>query len=1083
MNAIGPTSKLLPLLLPAGLLFVKDLDLTTLEARLKGYNGIGRNAVVEFRVPPSGRFDAVLVPVGRANELADRFLLALEEDLAIRDQLALYAHAVGHLLLNYQELQTGRIPSLDPADLYAHADTLAELRALGTLRYATDLDRRVLDAYPLLTQLVEAPEESRAALNAATAGLSQILNKAGWRTPYLEMQYQLTPGRIYPNSAHRGRRHIADALLRASSATLPIAVVRSQRAGEPHDISVSILRDYARRIALPFAYFLDEHGVIHEFDWTSSQETIIRILDAFPDRDSLLERWLGTLQLTDDRARKVLLQPYGGSGKFPRYYQEAAIDQAVIAVLQARRGLRSPRILLTMATGTGKTPVAFQILWKLKKARPFEIRNVLFLTDRDFLVDQAMNEFDPFGAALDRGRGDPSAVHDMKFYTYQGITATDDQGRPRYRFYPSNFFDVVVVDECHRGSAQEASRWRKVLEHFSGAIQIGLTATPLSTETVQTDKYFGLPVYTYSLRMGVNDGFLAPYRVRRVIIGRSLEEDVPLSPVAETQGQEILEASAQDEEAAAEQAQQLALDVLVDDEDFLPVTLPTTMETPDTMRASTKPIAQHLAAYMKRSDATAKTIVFCVDKKHAAQMRDALEQASAMNNPDYVVRIVSEDAQEGKRALSDFTNPEERYPVIVTTARLLSTGVDVLTCKNIVLARAVGSMVEFKQIIGRGTRIFGDKKTWFTILDYAGAIKHFFDPAFDGDPEFVERELLIPEGPGEDTTDTVAVLEESPPAEEASPTREPVELPSTPQQRVDAGVKIEGEITQETPLTQPVGGISITAPPLKNVHDGSITYLRGEEQMEILQPAVLPPSGIDEAHTVEREPTGNIPASAGKIEMARLIGAGDGRNAPHATTPSSVGQERLKQKRSGLVFKIIGEIVYELGPDGRTLRQRRYGEYAVTALQNGHVNTAAGLRARWLHEEQRAEILAHLEDEGVDLDELAQAGGLTDVDHLDLLLHVVFNEPILTRGERVARLRQEHKAFFTRYEANPLAKQVLDVILEKYMKGEAKDVSDVELLEVPPLDKLGTPLQLARSFKGDRLQDVLNELKRLLYSV
>ena len=1081
MNAVGPASKLLPLLLPTGLFFVKDLDTTTLEPRLKRYNGIGRNAVVEFRVPPSGRFDAVLVPVGRANEIADRFLLALEEDLPIRDQLALYAHAVGHLLLNYQERQTGRILTLDPAALYAHADTLAELRALGTLCSATDLDCRVLDAYPLLTQLVEAPEESKAALNAATAGLSQMLNKAGWRTPYLVIQYQLTPGRIYPNSARRGRRHIADALLRAGP-SFPIAVVRTQRAGEPREISVSSLQDYARRMALPFAYFLDEHGIIYEFDWTGSQEPIARMLDAFPERTALLERWLNTLQLTDDRARKVLLQPYGGSGKFPRYYQEAAINQAVIAVLQARRGLRSPRILLTMATGTGKTPVAFQVLWKLKKARPFEIRNVLFLTDRDFLVNQAMNEFDPFGAALDRGKGDPSAVHDMKFYTYQGITAADERGRPRYWFYPANFFDVVVVDECHRGSAQEASNWRKVLEHFSGAIQIGLTATPLSTETVQTDRYFGSPVYTYSLRMGINDGFLAPYRVRRVIIGRSLEEDVPLGLLVETQ--EIPEALTQDEEIAPEQAQQLALDMLVDEDDFLPVTLPATMETPATMEASTEAIAQHLAAYMKLTDVTAKTIVFCVDRKHAAQMRDALEQACAMNNPDYVVRIVSEDAQEGKRALSDFTNPEERYPVIVTTARLLSTGVDVLTCKNIVLARAVGSMVEFKQIIGRGTRIFGDKKTWFTILDYAGAIKHFFDPAFDGDPEFVERELLTPEGVGEDSTATGIKSPRPSPAEEASSTNKAVEMPPTSQSPVDTNEKTKAQHADGAATVASPGEISVSAPPVKNIHDGKIAYLPSEEQPEISQPvAPLSPS-TGEAHAdKERELAGSATASAGKIEVTRLINVGDGRNSPHTATPSAAGQERLKQKRNGLIFKIIGEIVYELGPDGSTLRQRRYGEYAVTALQNSHVYTAADLRARWLREEQRAEILAYLEDEGVDLDELAYAKQLTDVDHLDLLLHVVFNEPVLTRAERVARLRREHKAFFTRYEANPLAKLVLDAILEKYISGDAEDVSDVGLLEVSPLDSLGTPLELARSFQGDRMQNVLNELKHLLYSV
>ncbi|HET8912595.1 MAG TPA: DEAD/DEAH box helicase family protein, partial [Ktedonobacteraceae bacterium] len=655
-------------------------------------------------------------------------MLALEKGLSIQDQVILYGHAVGHLLLNSNEAQLGQRLMLDPRNGFAHADTLAELRLIEMVKQR--LDQRVLETFPLLTKLLEVPEESAAAFNAATTDLRQQLVQVGWSRQFLQMPYQFTDGRVFPSSPRRGTRLFVDALLRAAP-SLPIAIVHTLRSGEVRDDAIRRLQSYARLLAVPFAYLLEEHGTLLEFDRLDPGEVVRSSLLEFPARETLWERWSTALKLTELKHKRVLQYPYRMTGnRTLRYYQEAAINGAVIAVLQALLEQRSPRILLTLATGTGKTLVAFQLLWKLKRERA--VKNVLFLTDRDFLLSQAMdNEFAPFGDGRYRIQRGASTSYDVNFATYQGITSSDENDRMLYLSYQSNFFDVIVIDECHRGSAKETSEWRKVLEYFSSAVQIGLTATPLKDDIVQTDAYFGESLYKYSLRMGMNDGFLAPYRVRRVMIGQSPDdESALLSEEPETPSGEN------------------TLHVAFDEDELSFIDIPPSMELPGTMITSTKTIAQHLAAFLQRTDPFAKTIVFCVDQAHAEEMRVALEEAClpwAPANASYIVRIVSDEGTEGKYALGNFSATDERFPVVVTTSKLLSTGVDVPTCKNIVLARPIGSIVEFKQIIGRGTRLFEPQKRWFTILDYAGTIKHFFDPDFDGDPELVEKEVLVPE--------------------------------------------------------------------------------------------------------------------------------------------------------------------------------------------------------------------------------------------------------------------------------------------------------------------------------------------------
>ncbi len=813
LNAVGPGGRHL---LPAYLLPVRNLDETNLRTAIQRANGRLRGTSVRFRFRVSGRFDAALVPFGPTGTTPDRWLFAFEENLSVREQVALYGHALGHLLLNREQVQLGQLPPLDPRDGHAHRDTLAELRLDEAVRQL--VDRRVLETYPLLAELLRGREEPPITLDTATNDLRQQLAHAGWRGPFLNSPYVFTNGRVYIRGTvpQHGRKLRVDALLRAA-ASLPIAVVQTIHAGQTREAVIQRLKEYAHfRLTVPFAYLLEEDGTMLEFDWTTGEEPKRAVRSTVPTRDELLNRWLASLELSDATARNALTQPYR-LGAMPRYYQEAAINRAIIATLQAKRQKRSPRILLTLATGTGKTKVAFQLLWKLKRSSA--IRNVLFITDRDYLLSQAMdNEFAPFGDARTRILGEAKTSRDVVFATYQAIADTGER-LGLYRSYPRNFFDVVIIDECHRGSAQEDSRWRTILEHFDTAIQIGLTATPLKNDMVQTDDYFGEPIYTYSLRTGINDGFLAPYRVRYVLMGSKQEEEqsqethevqkAPPTPVASSTPSST---STQDDGFDA--------DASMNGQEI-------NEETAATLIARTSLIAQHLATYLRQSDPLAKTIVFCVDQAHAESMRVALEQACSeyvMRYTGYIERIVSEEGTEGKRALGRFSTPEERTPVIVTTSRLLSTGVDVPTCKNIVLARPVRSMVEFKQIIGRGSRLHEPDKTWFTIIDYAGAIRLFFDASFDGDPELVEVEPLLPQLQQANDGATNAPSESQAGMEEGL-TAPPLPTGSIPPVQEQVIVEEEGSstaienviVSEDTPLaTASVPPLTASHPPVKN---------------------------------------------------------------------------------------------------------------------------------------------------------------------------------------------------------------------------------------------------------------------------
>ncbi len=548
------------------------------------------------------------------------------------------------------------------------------------------------------------------------------LQTAGWETEPCRINEQVTftDGRIVV-TGRRGRRRPgkrADYVLRYRP-DLPIAVVEAKPTYATAGQGLQQAKDYAEILGLKFAYATNGHGIV-EFDYTTGVE---REIETFPTPAELWGRLSATESITHDVAEQLFTPAYHLSGKSPRYYQEIAINRAVQGVLQGRR-----RMLLTMATGTGKTVVAFQICWKLWTARwnmrgEYRRPRILYLADRNILIDDPMAKtFAPFGDARWKiENGEAIKSREMYFAIYQSIAK--DVNRPGlYREYAPDFFDLIVVDECHRGSARDEGNWREILEYFEPAFQIGMTATPLREDNRDTYRYFGNPIYQYSLRQGIEDGFLAPYRVHRVITTWDAAGWRPSQGDLDRFGREI-----PDEEYHTN--------------DF---------ERRVSLRARTIAVARHLTNYLRRTDRYGKTIVFCVDQEHADEMRRALNNLNAdlvRQHSDYVCRVTSDEGQIGRGHLSHFQDLERQTPVILTTSQMLTTGVDAPTVQNVVLVRVINSITDFKQIIGRGTRVRDDYgKLFFSILDYTGsATRMFADPDFDGDP-IAEDEENIGEG-------------------------------------------------------------------------------------------------------------------------------------------------------------------------------------------------------------------------------------------------------------------------------------------------------------------------------------------------
>jgi type I restriction enzyme, R subunit len=764
------------------------------------------------------------------------------------------------------------------------------------------------------------------------------LHTAGWEDDYITEQLVLTPGRIVPV----GEKHIRRDGLRPDYVlfirrNIPIAVLEAKADYKQAGDGLQQAIEYAQMMGVQFAYASNGKEII-EHDFITGIE---RTITDFPSSDELWGRLQGTFSFPTQQDQRDALSAYFEEvgGKTPRYYQQVAINRTVNAVLAGRK-----RILLTMATGTGKTFVAFQIVWRLWKAK--RKKRILFLADRNVLVDQAKDRtFSPMGEALHKIKGRATKSREVYFALYQALAGRNDQPG-LYQKYPKDFFDLIIVDECHRGSANEEGSWRKILDYFDEATQIGLTATPRRNDNVDTYDYFGNPIYTYSLAQGIEDGFLAPYRVYRVI------------PDVDASGLQI------DAGVLDRFGREIPAD-LYGTKDF---------ERVISLLSRTETVAHHLTEYLKRTDRYGKTIIFCVDQEHALDMRNALARLNPdmmRQNADYVARVVSDEGKVGRGYLDNFQDPEKQTPVILTTSQMLTTGVDAPTCRNIVLFRAINSMVDFKQIIGRGTRVSEEHdKYWFTIIDYVGATQLFYDPDFDGEPVRVTKSTID--------------------------------------------------------------------------EDGNETEVQDSEE------------GTLESYQSDDLPDGEGTPLQGVSELPR------------------------KYYLDGVSVYIAGEQAFELDPDGNILRTVQYTDYVAEHVRLLNL-TAEHFRESWSLAEQRSEILAQLRQRGIDPEHLAKITHQEDADTLDLLLHVAYNAPLVTRRERADKLRQKKANFLNQY--TPAAREILEALLEKYADYGVGQFDELpRLMQVPPISEFGSSYDIYDLFGGaEKLLHAVDEMQKQLY--
>ena len=707
---------------------------------------------------------------------------------------------------------------------------------------------------------------------------------------------------------------------------IPIAVIEAKDNTHSLGDGMQQALDYAEILDVPFAYSSNGDGFL-EHDRTGAAAPVEREipLDRFPSPAELWQRFRAAKGYTPAQ-EAVATQDYydDGSGKSPRYYQLIAINRTIDAIARGEN-----RILLVMATGTGKTYTAFQIIWRLWKAGAK--KRILFLVDRNILADQTKtNDFKPFGQAMTKiTNRTVDKAFEIYLCLYQAVTGTEEE-QNIYKEFSPDFFDLVIVDECHRGSAADDASWRKVLEYFTSATQIGMTATPKETKEISTSNYFGDPIYTYSLRQGIADGFLAPYKVIRIGLDKDLDGWRPEAGKRDKFGQ------------------------LIEDREYNSRDFDRNL----ILEKRTAVVAARVTEFLKATDRYAKTIIFCEDIDHAERMRQAMVNANpdlAAANSKYVMRITG-DNDEGKAQLDNFIDPEKSHPVVVTTSRLMSTGVDAQTCHLIVLDRQINSMTEFKQIIGRGTRINEDYgKMFFTIMDFRKATALFADPDFDGDP--------------------VQIYEPQP------------DQPPVPP---DDGVIIDGPFPPDETTTG-------TRPPRYVVDDVEVSVM--SERVQFLD------------------------------ENGKLI------------------TESLK-------------------------------DFSRKAIRKSYASLNDFLQV-WNEAERKAVILQELAAQGVFLNELAEQVGY-DFDAFDLVCHVAFDQPPLTRRERAERVKKRN--VFAKYGQK--ARAVLDALLQKYTDSSILSVESMDILKVDPLRAFGTPIEIVKLFGGrDGYLAAIRELEVALYMV
>jgi len=535
--------------------------------------------------------------------------------------------------------------------------------------------------------------------------ITPAIQNAGWDNKQIRMEYAFTAGRIIlrGNITARGRKKSADYLLSYKN-NFPLAIVEAKDNTQPVGAGLQQAIDYAKALDVPYVYASNGDGFVEQNLITGEVKELK--LEEFPSPEALYQRYRIDKGI-DEAEEKVMLEPYYyiPNYKTPRYYQRVAINRAVDAVAKGQN-----RVLVVSATGTGKTYMTFQMIYRLWKSGLK--KKILFLADRNVLIDQTMTgDFKPFSGKMTKVQNrNLDSSYEIYLALYQQLVG--DDGEEAYRQFQPNFFDLIVIDECHRGSAKEESAWRKVLDYFTEATHIGCTATPIETKEASSFTYFGEPIYEYSLKQGIDDGFLAPYKVIRIGLDKDLEGYRPEAGKVDKYGYEI-----EDREYNAKDYDR---NLVIDDR--------------------TRVVASKISEFLKKTDRFSKTIVFCVDIEHAERMRQALINENKdlyAENDRYIMRITG-DNDIGKAQLENFIDEESSYPVIAVTSKLMTTGVDAKMCKLIVLENTINSMTEFKQIIGRGTRLLEDYgKTYFTIMDFRNASRLFADPDFDGKPEVV----------------------------------------------------------------------------------------------------------------------------------------------------------------------------------------------------------------------------------------------------------------------------------------------------------------------------------------------------------
>ena len=783
-----------------------------------------------------------------------------------------------------------------------------------------------------------------------------ILN-AGWdNTTQIRQEVKLRDGKVIVRGKVAARRTVKSAdIVLYHKPGIPLAVIEAK--ANKHEIGKGMQQgiEYARLLDVPFVFATNGDGFIFRDATAAEGECLEKqiTLDDFPSPAELWQKfclWKGYTQAQ----LPVITQDYydDGSGKSPRYYQLQAINKTIEAVSNGQN-----RVLLVMATGTGKTYTAFQIIWRLWKSK--NKKRILFLADRNILVDQTKNnDFQPCGTAMTKVSGrtiDPA--YEIHLALYQAITGPEEDQKAFKQVAP-DFFDLIVIDECHRGSASEDSAWREILDYFSSATQIGLTATPKETHEVSSTDYFGDPVYVYSLKEGIEDGFLAPYKVVRVDI------DVDLQGWRPTKGQTDLNGEVID-------------DRIYNQKDF---------DRTMVIDERTELVARTITDYLKRTNPMDKTIVFCNDIDHAERMRRALVNLNpeqVKKNDKYVMKITGDD-EIGKAQLDNFINPKKAYPVIATTSELMTTGVDAKTCKLVVLDQNIQSMTKFKQIIGRGTRIderYG--KLWFTILDFKKATELFADERFDGIPEKV--------------------------------------MDTTPEDIADPESDFEEKLEEISE------------------HD--------DEQV----------TGVDEP-----------PAPPYQVTDTDDVGP----------LPEEDEKKIRKFHVNGVAVGVIAQRVQYYDADGKLVTES-FKDYTRKTLLKEYASLDDFTR-KWQDADRKEAIIHELEQQGIIWEVLAEEVG-KDLDPFDMLCHVVYGQPPLTRKERAENVRKRN--YFTKY--SEAAQAVLDNLLDKYADAGVQEIESIQVLKLKPFDSMGTLPEIIKTGFGDRngYNQALSELENEIYQL